>query len=326
MKNLYILALAFLVLTGCNRGTGWNLPIPNFLIPNLMMPCIMPCSTNYDHLGNPINSPNPTGTPTPSPSPTTTPTVTPTPTPTPTYTPNPVGLGPSPVSLSSNGGVLQAGDLGSAGNYVILAKTGVSNATGSHIVGNVGVSPAAATYLTGFSLVADATNVFSTSIAVTGKVYAADYAPPTPANMTSSISSMETSYTDAAGRVNPDYTELANGNLGGLTLFPGLYTWSSTVLIATDLTLSGGVNDVFILQIAGDLALATNQHVILIGGAQAKNVFWVVAGQSTFFVGSHFEGILLGKTAVTLQTNASLNGRIYAQSAVNLDNNVITEQ
>jgi hypothetical protein len=216
--------------------------------------------------------------------------------------------------------------MGSAGNYVILAKTGISNATGSHITGNVGVSPAAATYLTGFALVADSSNVFSTSTVVTGKVYASDYAPPTPANMTSSISSMETSYTDAAGRVGSNYTELGNGNLGGLTLFPGLYTWSSAVLIPTDVTLSGGPNDVFILQIAGDLTVATNQHVILIGGAQAKNVFWVVAGQSTMFVGSHFEGILLCKTAVTLQTNASFNGRIYAQSAVNLDNNVITEQ
>jgi hypothetical protein len=246
--------------------------------------------------------------------------------PDPIYIPNPTGLGPAPINLSSNGGVLQAGDLGSAGNYVILAKTGVSNVTGSTIVGNMGVGPAAASYITGFSLIADTSNVFSTSIAVIGKIFAADYAPPTPANMTSAISSMETSYTNGMGRVTPDYTELANGSLGGLTLFPGLYNWSSTVLIATNLTLSGGPNDVFIFQIAGDLTMAANQHVLLIGGVQAKNIFWVVAGQSAFFTGSHFEGILLCKTAVILQTNASINGRIFAQSAVNLDNNAIVQQ
>lgn len=85
---------------------------------------------------------------------------------------NPNGLGPAAVNLSSNGGILQAGDLGSAGNYVILAKTGVSNVTGSAITGNIGVSPAAASYITGFSLIADASNEFSTSSSVTGRIYA----------------------------------------------------------------------------------------------------------------------------------------------------------
>lgn len=66
-------------------------------------------------------------------------------------------------------------------------------------------------------------------------------------------------------------------------------------------------------------------QVILSGGAQAKNIFWQVAGQATFGSTSHFEGILLCKTSVTMQTNASMNGRIYAQAAVALDNNVITQ-
>ena len=239
---------------------------------------------------------------------------------------NPNGLGPAPVNLSSNNGVLQAGDLGSAGNYVILAKTGVSNVTGSAITGNIGVSPAAASYITGFSLIADASNQFSTSSSVTGKIYAADYAPPTPANLTSAISNMETAYTDAAGRSNPDYTELAAGDIGGLTLAPGLYKWSSSVNIPVDVTLSGGPNDVFIFQIAGDVTMAAAKNIILAGGVRAKNVFFQVAGQVTIGTSSHFEGIILCKTAVVLQTNTSLNGRIYAQSAVTLDDNTVTEQ
>jgi hypothetical protein len=239
---------------------------------------------------------------------------------------NPNGLGPAPVNLSSNGGVLQAGDLSSAGNYVILAKTGVSNATGSSVTGSIGVSPAAASYITGFSLVADASNQFSTSVSVTGKIYAADYAPPTPANLTTAISNMETAYLDAAGRTAPNYTELGAGDIGGMVLFPGLYTWSSSLNIPTDVTLSGGPNDVFIFQIAGDITMASAKNIILSGGLLAKNIFWQVAGQITIGTTSHFEGILLCKTAVVLQTGASINGRIYAQSAVVLDNNVVVKQ
>ena len=235
------------------------------------------------------------------------------------------GLGPASVNLSSNGGVLQSGDLSSAGNYVIIAKTGISNVTGSSVTGNIAVSPAAASYITGFSLIADASNEFSTSSSVNGKIYAADYTPPTPANLTSAISNMETAYTDAAGRTNPDYTELGAGDIGGLTLAPGLYKWSSSLNIPVDVTLSGGPNDVFILQIAGNVTMASAKNIILSGGVQAKNVFWQVAGQVTIGTTSHFEGIILCKTAVILETSASLNGRIYAQSAVTLDDNAVTE-
>ena len=244
--------------------------------------------------------------------------------PTPTMSPpnNPVRLGPAPVSLSSNGGELNPADLSSAGNYVIL--TGISNASGSQIVGNMGVSPVAATYITGFPLVADSTNVFSTSANVTGKIYAADYAVPTPNNLTTAIGSMETAYNDAAGRVNPDYTELGAGNIGGLTLVPGLYKWSSSVIIPQDVAITGGANDVWIFQIAGDVTMSSAKNIILTG-AQPKNVFWQVAGQVTIGTTAHFEGIVLSKTAVTLQTNASMLGRIFAQSMVALDNNNLTQ-
>jgi hypothetical protein len=216
-------------------------------------------------------------------------------------------------------------DLGSTGGYVIMAKTGVSNVTGSSIVGNVAVSPAAATYITGFALVADATDTFSTSSSVTGKVYAADYAPPTPALLTFAFGAMETTYTQLAGRA-PGVTELASGNLGGLTITPGVYKWSTSVSIATDLTLSGNPNDTWVFQIAGDVTMAAAKSVILAGGAQAKNIYWQVAGQVTVGSSSHFEGQIYSQTAITLNTLASLNGRAFAQSRVNLDNNAITQK
>ena len=136
--------------------------------------------------------------------------------------------------------------MGSSGSYVILAKTGISNVIGSTITGDVGVSPAAESYITGFSLVADATNVFSTSSSVVGKVYSSNSAAPTPSNLTSAIGTVEAAYSIAAGRTPPDYTELASGNLGGLNLVPALYKWSSNVIIPTDVTITGSATDVWI--------------------------------------------------------------------------------
>jgi len=238
---------------------------------------------------------------------------------------NPYGDGPAAVSLSTTGEFVVPGDLSSAGSYVILAKTGVTNVTGSAIVGNIGVSPSAATYITGFALTADASNEFSTSASVTGNIYSATYAVPTPSNLTSAIGNMETAYTDAAGRSPADRNELATGNLGGLTLAPGLYKWTTHLIIPTDFTISGSATDVWIFQTSGNITMSAAKSVILSGGAQAKNIFWQVAGEVTIGTTSHFEGIILSKTAITLQTNASMNGRAFGQSLVALDNNAIIQ-
>jgi hypothetical protein len=171
--------------------------------------------------------------------------------------------------------------LGTAGNHVVLAKTAISSVPASALTGDIGVSPAAASFATGFSLVADSTNVFSTSTQVAGKVYAANYAVPTPSRLTTAVSNMESAYTDAAGRPTPDFLELGTGNIGGKTLAPGLYKWTSTVTIPTDVTIAGGANDVWIFQTTGDLTMAAAKNVLLSGGALPKNIFWQVAGQTT---------------------------------------------
>jgi hypothetical protein len=234
---------------------------------------------------------------------------------------NPGGAGPAPVAIGAST------DLAAAGSYVILAKTAISNVTGSAISGGaLGLSPAAASYVTGFALDADPSNVFSTSpsVAAPGKVYAADFASPTPSNLTTAVLAMQAAYTDAAGRSPPDFLDLHGGDVGGLTLAPGLYTWGSTVTIPTDVTLAGGASDVWILQVAGDLEIAAAKQVLLSGGAQAKNVYWQVAGQATLHANAHAEGIVLSKTAITLQTGASLHGRALAQTQVALDSNAVT--
>jgi hypothetical protein len=137
---------------------------------------------------------------------------------------------------------------------------------------------------------------------------------------------METAFTDAAGRTLPDHTELGAGNIGGMTLAPGLYKWGTAVTIPTDVTLSGGPNDIWIFQIAADLTIAGAKKVILSGGAQAKNIFWQVGGGTGVDIGttSHFEGILLTLKAINLQSKASINGRLLAQTAVTLGSATVT--
>ena len=114
-------------------------------------------------------------------------------------------------------------DLGTAGDYAILAKAGVTTTGVTIISGNVGTSPIASTAITGFGLIMDPTNLYSTSPVVVGggKIYAASYTSPTPSKMTTTISDMETAFTDAAGRVDPNYTDLDAGNIEGKTLEAG---------------------------------------------------------------------------------------------------------
>jgi hypothetical protein len=177
--------------------------------------------------------------------------------------------------------------------------------------------------MTGFSQT-DATG-YATSPQVTGFLYAADMTPPTPTYMTTAISDMELAYTDAAGRILPDYLELGTGAIGGLTLVPGLYKWTNSVTMASDVAISGDANDVWILQIDGNLSSSSATRITLSGGAQASNIFWQVAGEVTLGTTSHFEGIILSKTAVTMNTGATMNGRILAQTNVALDQATVTE-
>ena len=215
-------------------------------------------------------------------------------------------------------------NLRTAGNYVILAESGISTVPPAVVTGDLGVYPMMATAITNFSLTADATNVFATSMQVTGKIYAADYAVPTPANLLAAIGDMGLAYMDAAGRA-PDVTELGAGSIGGMTLAPGVYKWGTGVLISTDLTLNGSSTAVWIFQIAQTLTLSSAVNVHLTGGALAKNVFWQVTGSVDLGTTSHIEGIILSGTMINLRTGASIAGRLMAQTAVTLDTSTVTQ-
>lgn len=219
-------------------------------------------------------------------------------------------------SMSSS---LPTVNLGVAGNFAILSKTGITDVYKSAILGDIGTSP-----ITGAALLVSCAEVV-------GNIYTVDAAGPMPCYITSAtmlttaVLDMQAAYTDAAGRVNPDFLNLGAGSVGGLTLTPGLYKFTSAVIIPTDVTIKGGPNDIFIFQVAGTLTMSSAVQVILQGGVQAKNIFWVTSGAVTFGTTSHFEGNILSQTGINLQTGASINGRMLAQTAVTLQMNTVNK-
>ncbi|MEO6150376.1 MAG: ice-binding family protein, partial [Mucilaginibacter sp.] len=201
-----------------------------------------------------------------------------------------------------------------------MSQAGISTTGVTAIVGDMGVSPIAATAITGFGLIKDPSNRFSTSPIVTGKIYASNYAAPTPAKMTAAVSDMKTAFTTANGLTTPaPIVNIYAGDVSGRTLPTGLYKWSTNLLITNvGVTLNGGANDVWVFQIAQNLIVNNAAIIHLTGGAQAKNVFWVVSGKATLGTDVDFSGNIMSKTSVSLNTNATVNGRILAQTAVTL--------
>jgi hypothetical protein len=233
-------------------------------------------------------------------------------------------------------------DLGTAGKYAILAKTGISTVPDSVITGDIAVSPIVATAMTGFSLSADSSNTFATSVQLTGKAYAPDYFPPIPALLTTAVSNMEAAYTDAAGRTNPDAARqnYAGGVLGvkasgdeeapgGLEdpLTPGVYTFGTDVSLQGDVYFDGqeDADAVFIIQITGTLKQVANKKVILMNGASAKNIFWQVAKDVEVGAEAEMKGIILTMVQVDFETGSSLTGRVLTQTRCNLKMATITE-
>ncbi len=211
------------------------------------------------------------------------------------------------------------GVLGTAGTFAILSKSGITDVAASAITGDVGASP-----ITGAAIGLSCPEVI-------GTIYSVDATGPAPcvvtnaALLTTAVADMQTLYTDLAGRTLPDFTDLGAGEIGGLTLAPGLYKWGTGVSISTNVTLSGGPNDVWIFQIAGTLTQANATTVTLTGGALAKNVFWQSAGAVAIGTAAHLEGVVLGQTLIAVNTGASVNGRLLAQTAVTLQQNVVTQ-
>jgi hypothetical protein len=215
-----------------------------------------------------------------------------------------LAAGPAPV------------DLGSAAHFTILAGATITTTGGGIINGDVGASP-----ITGAA-------IHLAQAQVNGTIYAVDAAGPAgsviaPALLTTAKGDLTTAFNDAAGRLpaptgpflNPELVP-GSGNFGGMTLVPGLYKFTGTAAASgADVTLTGGPDDVWIFQIAADLQVGTSVHVILAGGAQARNIFWQVGTSAVIGTFAVFKGTIIASQAITINTTSAMDGRALAFSA-----------
>jgi hypothetical protein len=214
------------------------------------------------------------------------------------------GHGPAPVNM------------GSAANFRILAQSAITNVPTSAVTGNVGLSPGTGA---GIGL---------TCVEVTGVINSVDAAGPLPCvvtdatGLTTAVNDAGIADTDALSRA-PDYTEFAAGSIGGQNLGPATYKWSTAVLIASDLTLTGGPNDVWIFQVAQGLTVSPGVQIILAGGALPQNIYWATFAAASLDTTSKFKGTILSQSSITMKTGATINGRLLAATAVNLDTNTV---
>lgn len=198
----------------------------------------------------------------------------------------------------------------SASNFAVLSGSAITNTGATNITGDLGLSPGSS--VGGF--------------------------PPGILNGTLHINDvlsnqakldLTAAYNEAAGRTSTDIVTLS-GNIGGLTLTPGLYKSTSSLAISSgDLTFDalGDANAVFIIQIASTLTTTSGRKVILSGGAQASNITWQVGSSATFGTTSVFKGTVLAMKSITFNTGATLNGKALARiGAVTMAGNTIVSQ
>jgi hypothetical protein len=227
----------------------------------------------------------------------------------------------SPLSVLSQSQA--AVNLGSTSNFAVLAGSLVSNIPTSAVTGDIGLSPATGGNVTGFG-----------PNEVTGTIYTVDASGPAgsvPAasRLTTAKGDLTTAFNDAAGRMPVPVGAFLNpgtGNIGGLTLSPGLYKFTSGASITgSNVTLLGNATDVWIFQIASNLTVGNGIQVTLAGGAQTANIFWQVGTSATLGTTSVFKGTILASQSISLNTGARLDGRALAMTAaVTLASNAIT--
>ena len=211
-------------------------------------------------------------------------------------------------------------NLRTAGNYAVLSRRAISGA-GANVTGDLGISPSRANSITGFALSSPPTE-YTTSPQVVGKVYARDYLPPTPDILTTAVNDLQLAITEASGR--PPTVTAAGGEIGGMTLAPGVYNWQ-TVAITTDITLEGSATDVWIFQVAGTMNMAASTRVVLTGGALPRNVFWQVTGAVTIGASAQLDGVLMDSSAFSSGAGSVITGRLLSQMEITITDSTVVQ-
>lgn len=200
----------------------------------------------------------------------------------------------------------KAQSLGSAETFAALAATTLTNTGVSHISGNVGVSPGTA--ITGFP----------PGIITNGALHAGD------ATAAKAHADFATAYAAFAALASPPANNLTGADLGGKTLFPGVYRYNVAATSNGALTLDAqnNPNARFVIQIGTTLITSSGSSVILLHGADARNVYFQVGTSATLASGSSFIGNILAHTSITTVSGAAVTGRLLALTgAVTLDTN-----
>ncbi len=200
--------------------------------------------------------------------------------------------------------------LGTAASFSVLAATTVTNTGSTVITGDVGVSPG--TSITGFppGIVNSPSTIYS--------------AGAVPANAETDAL---TAYNFAVAQ--PTTTDLTGQDLGGKTLTPGVYFFSSSAQLTGTLTLDaqGDPNAFFFFQIGSTLTTASSSKVLYINGLQPCNVVWAVGSSATLGTSTTFAGTILAVASITATTGVTVDGRLIAlNAAVTLDTNTINNQ
>lgn len=218
------------------------------------------------------------------------------------------GRGPSPINLRT------------ATDFVILARTAITASPGSSVSGNVGLNPTTGA------------RIGLTCLEVSGVIYTVDSAGPLPCRVIDARR-LRAAESDAIngfendGRLRvADYSDLSAGNIGGRNFGPATYAWSTGVQIASNLTLTGGPNDVWIFLITQDLRVGPDVSIVLAGGALPQNIFWLtLISDMEFGANSQFKGIVMAETSIIMHSGASLDGRLMAATSIALDQNRVTQ-
>lgn len=207
-------------------------------------------------------------------------------------------------------------DLGAAEEFAVLAYSNITSVPKSLIDGSLGLFPGRRNLI-----LVDPSEV----VGGVKNIYASDDESASFKKLATARKDMLLAYKDALSRTpDPDKVALYEGHIEQKILSPGIYQWSSDLIVTDDFTLNGSDKDIWIFKIDQDLKVMANTHLKLTGGAIAKNVYWQVSGSASFEENIFFSGTILAQQYIEMKKNGTLHGRIFAKNGyVNIDKTTI---